>query len=133
MAFRATYLAVLAVTLLGQLAALGFEMAAAARFGTGREADALAFALVVITVLTGELAGWVSTLVVPLYVEARAADARGATAFLRRALLALVAVAAPLALVFALGAPALAAALAPALGATGARVLRACAPLLVLV
>jgi len=133
MAFRATYLAVLAVTLLGQLAALGFEMAAAARFGTGREADALAFALVVVTVLSAELAGWVSTLVVPLYVEARAADPRGATAFLRRALLALIALAAAVALVFALGAPAIAGTLAPALGATGARVLRACAPLLVLV
>src|SRR5205085_1214234 len=81
MGFRATFLVVVAVTLIGQLAALGFEMAAAARFGTGLDADALAFALTVVLALTTEVVGWISTLFVPLYVEARATSASAAAAF----------------------------------------------------
>jgi putative peptidoglycan lipid II flippase len=132
MAFRATYLAVLAVTLIGQLAALGFEMAVAARFGTGPAADALAFGLVVLVALTGEVSGWVSTLAVPLYVEARAASPAAAAAFLRRMLAALIAITGGAALVLVAGAPALVNVLAPALGADGTALLRAFTPLIVL-
>jgi putative peptidoglycan lipid II flippase len=132
MAFRATYLAVLAVTLIGQLTALGFEMAAAARFGTGPAADALAFGLVVLVALTGEVSGWVSTLAVPLYVEARAASPAAAAAFLRRMLASLIVVTGGAVLVLVAGAPALVGILAPALGADGTTLLRAFTPLIVL-
>jgi putative peptidoglycan lipid II flippase len=133
MAFRATFLAVVGVTLAGHFAALGFEMAAAARFGTDREADALAFALVLVVTLTAEVAGWVSTIFVPLYVEARVSSAPGAAAFLRRALVALSIVTLVGALLWALGAPVAVHALAPALGIRGIAVLRAFAPLLILI
>ena len=85
MAFRATFLIVVGVTLVGQLAALGFEMAAAARFGTGRDADALAFALTLVFALTTEVVGWVSTLFVPLYVETAAASASASRLVPKRA------------------------------------------------
>lgn len=133
MAFRATYLAVLAVTLLGQFAAVGFEVAAAARFGTGREADVLAFALILVTTLTAEAASWVSTLVIPLYLEARAAAAGGGGAFLRRVLAGLVVVTGAAAATLAVAAPGVVRVLAPALGESGVTVLRGFAPLLVLV
>jgi putative peptidoglycan lipid II flippase len=133
MAFRATFLAVVVVTLAGQLVALAFEIAAAARFGTGREADALAFALTLIVTLTAEVVGWVSTLFVPLYIDARATSPAGGAALLRRVLAALVVVTGAGALLLALGAPVVVSALAPALGARGVVVLRAFAPLLFLI
>jgi putative peptidoglycan lipid II flippase len=131
MAFRATFLAVVGVTLAGHLVALGFEIAAAARFGTGREADALAFALTLFITMTAEVVGWVSTLFVPLYIETRAASAARAAGLARRVLVALAAVTGAAALLLALAAPVVVAALAPALGARGVAVLRAFAPLLV--
>jgi putative peptidoglycan lipid II flippase len=133
MAFRATFLAVVGITLLGHLLALAFEIAAAARFGTGADADALAFALVLVVMLTGEVGGWVSTLVVPLYVDARATGAAAAAAFLRRVLGAVVAGGGVVAVALAVGAPALIGVLAPALGERGVGVLRAFAPLVLLV
>jgi putative peptidoglycan lipid II flippase len=133
MALRATFLAVVGVTLLGHLLALAFEIVAAARFGTGADADALAFALVLVVMITAEVSGWVSTLVVPLYVEARTARPAAAAAFLRRVLAAVVAVGGAAALALAAGAPALVGLLAPTLGARGAAVLRAFAPLLLVV
>jgi len=132
MAFRATFLAVVGVTLAGHVGALGFEMAAAARFGTGREADALAFALIVTVTLAGELSGWVSTIFLPLYVEALTANPAGAAAFLRKALWALAGVTTMCGLLLALGAPSIVEALAPALAARGVVVVRAFAPILVL-
>ncbi len=133
MTFRATFLAVVGVTLAGQLVALGFEIAAAARFGTGREADALAFALVLLVTLTGEVVSWVSTLFIPLYIAARASSATSAAALLRRVLGAIVVVTGVGALLLALGAPVAVGVLAPALGSRGVAVLRAAAPLLVLI
>ena len=133
MALRATYLAVLGVTLTGQLAALGFEMATAARFGTGRDADALAFALTLIVTVTGEVAGWVSTLVVPLYVHLLATSVTSAAAFLRRMLGALVVLTGAGALLLAFGAHAVVDVLAPALGERGVTLVQALTPLLVLV
>lgn len=133
MAFRTTFLAVVGVTLAGQLVAVAFEIAVAARFGTGREADALAFALTLLVSLTGEVVGWISTLFVPLYIDARARNPAGAAAFLRRGIAGLLAATLGAALLLALGAPLVLAALAPALGARGVAVLRMCAPLLVVV
>ena len=131
MAFRATYLALLAVTVVGQLAALGFEIAVAARFGTGRDADALAFALMLVVTLTGELASWVSAIVVPLYLAARATSVTGAAAFLRRVFAALLLVAGLIVVLLAVAAPVVVRVLAPALGPRGIAVLQAFAPLLV--
>ena len=133
MAFRATFLAVVGVTLIGHLLALAFEIVTAARFGTGADADALAFSLVLVVTLTGEVAGWVSTIVVPLYVEARTTTPAAAAAFLRRVLTAVIVGGGALAAALAFGAPAIVAALAPALGTRGVAVLRAFAPLLLLV
>src|SRR5437762_4209391 len=133
MSFRATFLVVVGVTLIGQLAALGFEMAAAARFGTGLDADALAFALTVVLALTTEVVGWISTLFVPLYVETRATSASAAAAFLRRVLTALVIVVGAGAVILTLGAGAIIGALAPALGPRGVAVVRAFAPLVALI
>jgi putative peptidoglycan lipid II flippase len=133
MAFRATFLAVVGVTLAGHVAALGFEMAVAARFGTGSEADALAFALMLAVTLTGELAGWVGTIVVPLYVEARTSSEGGAARFLRRAFAALALVTLVAGLLWVFAAPLVVGTLAPTLGGRGITVVRAFAPLLVLV
>src|SRR2546423_11741745 len=133
MSFRATFLVVVGVTLIGQLAALGFEIAAAARFGTGLDADALAFALTVVLALTTEVVGWISTLFVPLYVETRATSASAAAAFLRRGLTALVIVVGAGALILALGAGAIIGALAPALGPRGVALVPAVAPPLPLI
>jgi putative peptidoglycan lipid II flippase len=131
MAFRTTFLSVVAVTLTGHFVGLFFEIAAAERFGTGREADALAFALVLIVTVTAEVVSWIGTLFVPLYVAARvSADAAGAVALLRRVFAALVVVTAAGAILVALAAPIVVATLAPALGARGVAVLRAFAPLL---
>ena len=132
MAFRATFLAVVAATLAGHLVALGFEIAAAARFGTGRDADALAFALVLCVTLTGEVVGWLSTLFIPLYVDAGATSPARAAALARRVLGALVVLTAAGALLLALGAPLVVALLAPVLGGQGIAVVRAFAPLFVL-
>ena len=132
MAFRATLLVVVGVTLVGQLLALGFEMAAAARFGTGLEADALAFALTLVFVLTTEVVGWVSTIFVPLYVEARATNESAASGLLRRVLAALVIVLGVAALVFAFSAAPIVELLAPSLGARGVTVVRAFTPLIAL-
>jgi putative peptidoglycan lipid II flippase len=107
-------------------------MAVAARFGTGAAADTLAFALVLVLSLTTEVSGWVSTLVVPLYVEARATSAAAAAAFLRRMLLALMMLVVLGAMAFGAAAPAIASLLAPTLGAAGTAMLRAFAPLIVL-
>ena len=133
MAFRATFLVVVAVTLVGQLLALGFEMAAAARFGTGLEADALAFALTLVLALTTEVVGWISTIVVPLYVASRATSASASAGLLRRVLAALLVVLGACALALALTAGLVVTALAPALGPRGTVVLRAFAPLVLLV
>ena len=133
MAFRATFLVVVGVTLVGQLAALGFEIAAAARFGTGLEADALAFALTLVFALTAEIGGWVSTLFVPLYVEARATSPSIAASLLRRVLAALVIVLGAGAILLALAAGSLVEILAPSLGPRGVAIFRAFAPLIALV
>ena len=132
MAFRATFLAVVAATLAGHLVALGFEIATAARFGTGRDADALAFALMLIVTLTGEVVGWLSTLFLPLYVDAGTASPARAAALARRVLGALIVLTIAGALLLALGAPLVVALLAPALGGQGVAVLRAFAPLFAL-
>src|ERR1051325_4456613 len=92
MAFRATFLAVVGVTLAGHVVGLGFEIAAAARFGTGREADALAFALTLLATVTAEVVTWITTVFLPLYVAARAASATSASALFRRILAALIVV-----------------------------------------
>lgn len=131
MAFRATFLAVVAATLAGHLVALGFEIAAAARFGTGRDADALAFALMLLVTLTGEVVGWFSTLFIPLYIDAGVASPARAAALARRVLGALVVFTVGAALLLALGAPLIVNLLAPALGERGIAVLRAFAPLFV--
>ena len=133
MAFRATFLVVVGVTLVGQLAALGFEIAAAARFGTGLEADALAFALTLVFALTTEIVGWVSALFVPLYLEARATSPSTAASLLRRVLAALVIVLGAGVILLALAAGSLVEILAPSLGARGVAVFRAFAPLIALV
>src|SRR5688572_13905347 len=133
MAFRTTFLAVVAVTLAGQLVAVAFEIAVAARFGTGREADALAFALTLLVSLSAEVVGWVSTLFVPLYIDARATSPGAGAALLRRGLLAVLAATVAAALLLGFVAPVVLGLLAPALGARGVAILRACAPLLVVV
>jgi len=132
MAFRATLLVVVGVTLVGQLLALGFEMAAAARFGTGLEADALAFALTLVLALTTEVVGWVSTIFVPLYIEARATNESAASGLLRRVLAALVIVLGATALVLAFAAAPIVELLAPSLGTRGVTVMRAFTPLIAL-
>ena len=130
MAFRATFLTVVGVTLAGHFVALGFEIAAAARFGTGREADALAFALTLFVTLSAEVVSWISTLFVPLYVAARTTSAERAPVLLRHTIAAVGIVTGAGALLLGLAAPALVTTLAPALGARGVAVLRAFAPLL---
>ena len=130
---RSTFLVVVSLTLAGHLAALGFEIAVAARFGTGRDADALAFGLTLVLALTTEVVGWITTLGVPLYIEARGRSLADAGGFLRRVLGAVGAVTVAGALTLTLGGPALVALLAPALGRHGVAVVRAFAPLLVLV
>lgn len=129
---RTTFLVVVALTLGGHLAALGFEMAAAARFGTGHDADALAFGLALVLALTTEVVGWVATLVIPLYVEARERSAPAAAAFLRRVLTGVLGVTVAGAVALVLAAPAAVSLLAPSLGPRGVVVLRAFAPLVVL-
>src|SRR5439155_7844703 len=114
----------------GHLVALGFEIAAAARFGTGREADALAFALTLLVTLNAEVLSWISTLFLPLYVAARTSSAEDASALFRRAAAAVFVVTGAGGLLLGLGAPAVIATLAPALGARGTAVLRAFAMLL---
>src|ERR1051325_11695930 len=111
MAFRATFLVVVGLTLIGQLAALGFEMTVAARFGTGLEADALAFALTLVLALTTEIVGWIATLFVPLYVEASAQGVGAAAGLLRRVLVALALVLGTATVALMLAAPELVAAL----------------------
>lgn len=131
MAFRASFLGVMALTLAGQIAAVGFEIGLAARFGTGAEADALAVALLLVITPSLELTAWVSTVFLPLYVAAREAGTNAA-AFLRRAAAALLALTALLAAGIGVLAPALSELVAPvAAGITGVLV-RGFVPLLVL-
>src|SRR5207249_9671702 len=63
--------ATVAVTLVGQVVALMYEVVVAATFGTGRSADALALALGLALMIANEVAGWVPILFQPEYIEAR--------------------------------------------------------------
>ncbi|MBI3825279.1 MAG: hypothetical protein HY294_04720 [Candidatus Rokubacteria bacterium] len=131
---RRAFAGVVAVALGGQLATLAYEITVAGRFGTRREADALALALILTIAVGNEFTSWVSTLLVPNFVEVRSRlGAAAAARFSRRALAGLAIGAAIVAVVVAAAAPALVALLAPGVpDALGARLLRLFSPLIVL-
>jgi len=81
--------ATVAVTLVGQVVALMYEVVVAATFGTGRSADALALALGLALMIANEVAGWVPILFQPEYIEARttAGDTQADAFFVRTAAL----------------------------------------------
>jgi len=132
---RRTFVAVVGVTLAGQLGAIAYEVVVANHFGTGLAADALALSLTLVVAVGNEIVTWISTLFIPHYLDARAKEGPAtAASFFRGTLLMLVAGAGGLALLLVLGAPSLVALLAPSLVArgSGAGLLRLFGPLLVL-
>jgi putative peptidoglycan lipid II flippase len=132
---RQVFGAVVGVTLAGQLCAMAYEIAVAGRFGTGIEADALALTLTLVLAVANEVGGWITTLFIPHYIEARTQAGAGAgRAFFRACALFVTAGVAALGLALAAGAPALLGLLAPALPGEGTAILllRLFAPLLVL-
>lgn len=131
---RVTFLAVVALSLAGQLCAVAYEVAVAGRLGTGHEADALAFDLTLVVALASEIVTWISILFAPQYIEARIRAGKvSADAFVRAAALILLAGTALLAGVIYAAASPLIARLAPTLIAgDAAHLLRLFAPLIVL-
>ena len=131
---RGTFLAVVALSLAGQLCTVAYEVAVAGRLGTGDEADALALGLTLVVAVANELVTWISILFVPQYIEARIrAGQVAAAAFLRATAVILVAGTALLGGVLYAAAPPLIIHLAPALAAGDATgLLRLFAALVVL-
>jgi len=132
---RLTFAATVAVTCLGHLGAVTYEVVVARQFGTTLDADALALALTVALTLANEIVGWIATLLVPWYVRAEAlGGSHGATRFVRRSVAAVVGGTLPAALALAVGAAPLAGLLAPrpVVEDLAARLLRLFAPLMVL-
>ncbi len=132
---RRTFVAVVGVTLAGQLGTISYEIAVAGHFGTGLVADALALDLTLVVAVASEIVTWVSTLFIPHYLEARTRESpAAAVGFFRSILLALLAGTGTLALFLILVAPPLVWLLAPHLTARGsaAGLLRLFSPLLVL-
>jgi putative peptidoglycan lipid II flippase len=132
---RRAFVAVVLVALAGNLVALGYEVLAARRFGTGPDADALALTLVLTLAISNEIVTWIGSLFVPFYVETRTLD--GPTAgrrFVAFSTAALTIGVATLALAMAVGAGGVVALIAPTLPARdeATRLLRLFAPLLVL-
>src|SRR5712692_7848908 len=81
---RGTFLAVVTLSLAGQLCAVAYEVAVAGRLGTGSEADALALGLTLVVAVANEIVTWISILFAPQYIEARLRTGMvAATAFLR--------------------------------------------------
>jgi len=131
---RGTFLAVVALSLAGQLCAVAYEVAVAGRLGTGYEADALALGLTLVVAVANEIVTWISILFVPQYIEARIrAGQVAAAAFLRATAMILLAGTALLGGVLYAAAPPLITRLAPALAAGDATgLLRLFAALVVL-
>lgn len=132
---RQVFAALVGITLAGQLAAVGYEILVARQFGTGLEADALALALILVIAMANEIVAWISALFIPHYLDARMREGTAAArGFFRASLALVVAGTAVLALVFLVGAPALAELLAPtpAVRRESAHLLRLFAPVLVL-
>lgn len=122
-------------TFAGQVTVLAYEVLVAARFGTGPDADALALALTVAFAAGNEMAGWVTALFVPRFLELRQRrGAAAAAAFVLRGGTALLIVTVALAAVLIAAAPSMLAVLAPGLVVEPgpARLLRLFAPVLVL-
>ena len=133
---RHAFLGLVLMTLGGQLCVLGYEIVVASRFGTGRDADALALGLTVTFVLANEISGWVSALVVPTYLQLRhqrGVDAAGS--FVLRSGAMLVALTSGVAAIVAATAPVAVGALAPGLATdpSAARLFRLFLPLVVFV
>ena len=57
---RGTFLAVVALSLAGQLCTVAYEVAVAGRLGTGDEADALALGLTLVVAVANEIVTWIS-------------------------------------------------------------------------
>ena len=132
-AFRRAFSAVVAVTLVGQLCAVIYEVVVAGRFGTRLEGDALALALTLALGVANEVVTWVSTLFIPHYVEARSKGPAGAARFFRATAALLAAGSGALAALLVVGAPGLVTLLAPgAARELGTELVRFFAPLLVL-
>lgn len=132
---RRAFVAVVVATLAGQLCAVAYEIVVAGRFGTRREADVLAVALMVVTAVGNELVTWVSALFVPHYAEARAAGGVGAGAnFFRGTLAVLLVGGGVLAIILVAGAPLLVDLLLPDVAARpeGTALLRLFSPLVLL-
>lgn len=132
---RPTFVALVLVTAVGQLVGVAYEIAIASRFGTRRDADALALALTLVFAVANEISGWISALFIPHYVAARASDGdASALGFFRKTLVLTGFVTGGLALLLVVGAPGLVALLAPALAGDGGGVglLRLFAPIVVL-
>ncbi|MBI4246546.1 MAG: hypothetical protein HY614_05105 [Candidatus Rokubacteria bacterium] len=132
---RGTFVVVVGVTLAGQFGAVAYEVVAAARFGTGRDADALALALMLALTVANEVVAWVSTLFVPLYIRTETEGGPAAAArLLRTGLLAVGGLVGVLALGLAVGAGGLVALLAPGgdVAASARRLVGLFAPLVIL-
>lgn len=133
---RHAFVGLVLVTLGGQLCVLGYEIVVASRFGTGREADALALGLTVTFALASEVSGWVSALVVPTYLELRhRLGVEAAGRFVLRSGALLFVATAGVAATVAVAAPAVVGVLAPGLATDpgASRLFRLFVPLLVLV
>ena len=131
---RGTFLAVVTLSLAGQLCAVAYEIAVAGRLGTGAEADALALGLTLVVAGANEIVTWISILFAPQYIEARTRTGPvAAAAFLRATALILIVGTALLGGALYAAAPPLIARLAPALAAGDAvRLLRLFASLVLL-
>ena len=82
----------IAMTLVGQLTLLAYEIALTRRFGTTLAADSLALAFMVAFALGNEIAGWIGAVVIPKYLESHEAAAGGG--FLAASLMAVAAMSA---------------------------------------
>lgn len=135
MAPRHTFIAVVAVTLVGQFCSLAYEVVVARQFGTGFHADALALTLIMVFALANEITMWVSALFIPHYTEAKTKSGLSTAANLFRGMLTVLLVGTGALVVLVLvGTPGLLSLLAPTLAARGFGfdLLRLFTPLLVL-
>jgi putative peptidoglycan lipid II flippase len=111
---RSAFAWVVGLTLVGQGASIVYEISLADRFGTGPDADALALTFTMAITIANEIAMWISTLVLPIYVGRSATRGPAAAAgVLRRALLAVAVATGALALIYVATVPWLVGVLAP--------------------
>ena len=82
------FVGLMAITLVGQMTVLAYDVAVTRQFGTTVHADALALAFMVAFALGNEVAGWVGAVVVPKYLETEQAGVDTAGGFLSAILIA---------------------------------------------